>query len=131
MSVAALEAMQVRRCPEAGDRRLAHRFVRAAAKVAGPAWEMAVRGDLALPEIEGDRPLTLRLTNAYVERLLEVAERDSVVAAAFSEVADLLAPPQNILRPPCCGGCCGAGGSRRVLTRVRAPPRVGWGGCSG
>ena len=58
----------------------------------------------------GDRPLTLRLTNAYVERLLRVAEHDPVVAAAFNEVADLLAPPQSIIRP-------------RVLWRVLRGPR--------
>ena len=60
---------------------------------------MAVGGDLALPEIEGDRRLVLRLTNAYMERLLQVAEQDAAVAAAFNEVADLLAPPQNVMRP--------------------------------
>jgi hypothetical protein len=41
----------------------------------------------------------LRLTNAYVERLLQVAEDDPIVAAAFNDVADLLAPPQSIMRP--------------------------------
>jgi len=71
---------------------------------------MAVGGDLALPEVEGDRPLTLRLTNAYMERLLQVAEQDAVVAAAFNNVADLLAPPQRIMRP-------------RVLWRVLRGPR--------
>ena len=71
---------------------------------------MAVGGDLALPEVEGDRPLTLRLTNAYVERLLRVAEHDPVVAAAFNDVADLLAPPQSIMRP-------------RVLWRVLRGPQ--------
>jgi hypothetical protein len=74
---------------------------------------MAVGGDLGLPEVEGDRPLTLRLSNAYVDRLLQVAEHDPLVAAAFNEVADLLAPPQNIMRPRCSGGCCGGRGSGR------------------
>jgi 2-polyprenyl-6-methoxyphenol hydroxylase-like FAD-dependent oxidoreductase len=99
MSVAALEAIELRRCLERGDRRLARRFFRAAGRVAGPAWELAVGGDLALPEIDGDRPAMLRLTNAYVERLLRAAEQDPVVAAAFNDVADLLAPPPSIMRP--------------------------------
>jgi 2-polyprenyl-6-methoxyphenol hydroxylase-like FAD-dependent oxidoreductase len=113
MSVAALEALELRRCLERGDRRLARRFFRAAGKLVGPAWEMAVGGDLALPEVEGDRPLMLRLTNAYVERLLQVAEDDPIVAAAFNDVADLLAPPQNIMRP---------GVLWRVLRGRRRPP---------
>jgi hypothetical protein len=71
---------------------------------------MAVGGDLALPEVEGNRSLMLRLTNTYVERLLQVAEQDPVVAAAFNEVADLLARPQNIMR-------------LRVLWRVLRGPR--------
>jgi 2-polyprenyl-6-methoxyphenol hydroxylase-like FAD-dependent oxidoreductase len=110
MSVAALEAIELRRCLEWGDARLARRFFRAAAKVVGPAWEMAVGGDLALPEVKGDRSPVLRLTNAYMERLLKVAEHDPMVGAAFNDVADLLAPPQNILRP-------------RVLRRVLRGPR--------
>ena len=110
MSVAALEAVELRRCLERGDRRLARRFFRAAGKVVGPAWEMAIGGDLALPEIAGQRPPSLRLTNAYLERLLGVAEHDPIVAAAFNDVADLLAPPQSIMRP-------------RVLWRVLSGPQ--------
>jgi 2-polyprenyl-6-methoxyphenol hydroxylase-like FAD-dependent oxidoreductase len=99
MSVAALEAIELRRCLTQGDRRLANRFFRAAGKVVAPAWEMAVGGDLALPEVEGHRPFRLRLTNAYMDRVLQVAEHDPVVASVFNDVADLLVPPQNIMLP--------------------------------
>jgi len=99
MSVAALEAVELRRCLERGEQRLAQRYFRATAKVVGQAWDMAVAGDLALPEIEGHRPLMLRMSNAYVERLLRVAEHDPIVAGAFGDVGDLLAPPQQIIRP--------------------------------
>jgi 2-polyprenyl-6-methoxyphenol hydroxylase-like FAD-dependent oxidoreductase len=99
MSVAALEAIELRRCLERGERRLAHRFFRAAGKVVRQAWDMAVGGDLALPEVAGPRPLVLRISNAYVERLLRVAEHDPIVAAAFGDVGDLLAPPQEVMRP--------------------------------
>ncbi|HEU5109074.1 MAG TPA: hypothetical protein VFT95_11055, partial [Micromonosporaceae bacterium] len=68
-------------------------------KVVKRAWDMAVGGDLALPEVPGDRPMMLRIANAYVERLLSVAEHDPVVAAAFGDVGDLLAPPQEVMRP--------------------------------
>ena len=99
MSVAALEATALRRCLEGAEQRLAKRFFRAAGKVVNQAWDMAVGGDLALPEVQGHRPLAQRLTNAYVERLLRVAERDPVVAGAFGDVGDLLAPPQEVMRP--------------------------------
>jgi 2-polyprenyl-6-methoxyphenol hydroxylase-like FAD-dependent oxidoreductase len=99
MSVAALEATELRRCLQRGEHRLAQRFFRAARKVVNPAWDLAVGGDLALPEVPGHRPPMLRITNAYVERLLRVAERDPIVAAAFGDVSDLLAPPQHIVAP--------------------------------
>jgi 2-polyprenyl-6-methoxyphenol hydroxylase-like FAD-dependent oxidoreductase len=99
MSVAALEAIELRRCLEQGAHQLGPRFFRAAGKVVNPAWDMAVGGDLALPEVQGRRPLLTRMSNAYVERLLRVAEHDPIVAAAFGDVSDLLAPPQHILAP--------------------------------
>jgi 2-polyprenyl-6-methoxyphenol hydroxylase-like FAD-dependent oxidoreductase len=99
MSVAALEAIELRHCLERGQQRLAQRFFRAAGKVVKQAWDMAIGGDLALPEVEGHRSVLLRMTNAYVERLLRVAEHDPIVAAAFGDVGDLLAPPQEIMRP--------------------------------
>jgi hypothetical protein len=60
---------------------------------------MAVGADLALPEVQGRRTLTLRITNAYIERLLRVAEYDPIVAQAFGDVSDLLAPPHGVLKP--------------------------------
>jgi 2-polyprenyl-6-methoxyphenol hydroxylase-like FAD-dependent oxidoreductase len=99
MSVAALEAIELRRCLERGDDRLASRFLRAAARIVDQAWDLAVGSDLALPEITGDRPLSLRIANAYVERLLRVAEHDPVVAQAFGDVSDLLAPSHEVLKP--------------------------------
>jgi hypothetical protein len=86
-----------RRTLDQGDRRLARRFFHAAAKVVGPAWDMAVGGDLALPEVAGHRSRMVRITNAYVDRLLRVAEHDPIVAAAFGDVSDLLAPPGEII----------------------------------
>jgi 2-polyprenyl-6-methoxyphenol hydroxylase-like FAD-dependent oxidoreductase len=99
MSVAALEAVNLRRCLTRGESGLAQSFFSSAAKIVDQAWELAVGGDLGLPEVEGDRPLILRLSNTYVERLLRVAEHDPVVATAFNDVCDLLAPPTEVMRP--------------------------------
>jgi hypothetical protein len=82
-----------------GQRAIEDRLPGITAKIVDQAWDMAIGGDLALPDVEGHRPAMLRLTNAYVEQLLRVAEHDAIVAAAFSDVGDLLAPPQVILRP--------------------------------
>lgn len=99
MSIAALEALALRECLAHGERRLAQRFFGAAAKTVDQAWDMAIGGDLALPEVAGHRSLVLRIANAYAERILRVAEHDPIVAATFSDVSDLVAPPQDILRP--------------------------------
>jgi hypothetical protein len=57
MSVAALQALALRDTLARGEHDLARRFFRAAAKPIDLAWQMAVGGDLALPEVEGHRPL--------------------------------------------------------------------------
>lgn len=112
MSVAALEAIELRRCLAEGRRRLAQRFLRGAARIVDPAWQMAVDGDLALPVVAGHRSITTRIGNAYTERLLQAAERDPHVTAAFSAVADLLEPPAHVMRPTI---------AWRVLRRRPAP----------
>jgi 2-polyprenyl-6-methoxyphenol hydroxylase-like FAD-dependent oxidoreductase len=123
MSVAALEAIELRRCLERGERRLAKRFFRAAANVVKQAWDMAVGGDLALPEVPGDRPVIVRLSNAYMERLLRVAEDDPIVAAAFGDVGDLLAPPQEVMRPRILWRVLRASQAKRpATTSARATP---------
>lgn len=99
MSIAALEALALRECLVRGEQRLARRFFRAAGKIVDQAWEMAVGGDLALPEVAGHRSLVLRVSNAYAELILRAAEHDPIVAATFSDVSDLVAPPQAVLRP--------------------------------
>jgi 2-polyprenyl-6-methoxyphenol hydroxylase-like FAD-dependent oxidoreductase len=99
MTVAALQADALRRCLGGGDRDLARRFFRAAARIVGPAWRLNAGGDLALPEIEGHRPVAMRVLNRYVARLQRVAERDPVVAAAFMRVAGLRARPAVMMSP--------------------------------
>lgn len=99
MTLAALEAAALRHCLGSGEGDLAPRFFRATAKVVDPAWKMATGGDLALPEIIGHRPLDVRLANAYIRRLLEVAEHDGAVATAFMRVNGMLDPLPSLLRP--------------------------------
>ena len=86
-------------CLARGERRLAKRFFRAAGRVVDQAWDMAIGGDLALPEVPGHRGLGLRISNGYAERILRAAEHDPVVAAVFGDVSDLVAPPQELVRP--------------------------------
>jgi 2-polyprenyl-6-methoxyphenol hydroxylase-like FAD-dependent oxidoreductase len=99
MTVAALEALALQRCLRRGEDDLARRYFRAAAKPIGVAWRFAVGGDLNLPEVEGPRPLSLRLTNRYVDRLQTAAESDIVVAEQFTKVVALIDQPTRLLHP--------------------------------
>ena len=119
MSVAALEATELRRCLSEGTKRLAARYFRAAARIVDRAWELSVGSDLALPEVTASRSTRVRLSNAYARRVQLAAERDSAVSEAFVRVLGLLEPTTLLLRPDIalrvlCGGHVGSRPGRKV-----------------
>ena len=63
------------------------------------AWQLTVGADLALPQVNGPRPLPVRVINAYVSRVLLAAERDPAVAEQFLRVIALHDPPKRVFRP--------------------------------
>ena len=99
MTVAALEALALRGCLRHGERDLPRRFFRAAARPIAAAWQLAAGGDLALPEVEGPRPLSVRIANAYMDWVLTACESDAVVAGQFFKVNALVDPPSRLLHP--------------------------------
>jgi 2-polyprenyl-6-methoxyphenol hydroxylase-like FAD-dependent oxidoreductase len=99
MTVAALEAQVLGQCLRRGTDGLARRYFRAAAKPIGVAWKLAVGADLNLPEVEGHRSLSTRVTNKFVDRLQTAAETDLVVAEQFTKVIALVDPPTRLLHP--------------------------------
>jgi 2-polyprenyl-6-methoxyphenol hydroxylase-like FAD-dependent oxidoreductase len=99
MTVAALEASALRDCLRRGLDSLERRYLRTAARLVDHAWQMAIGGDLALPEVDGHRPLPVRAINAYTDRLLRVACHDATVASAFRSVVGMLHSPPHLMRP--------------------------------
>ena len=122
MTVAALQAQALRECLERGTADLARRYFRAAAKPIGVAWQFAVGGDLNLPEVEGHRPLGLRLSNKYVERLQTAAQSDLAVAEQLTRVIGLLDPPATLLHPKILLSAARAGRRRQTETQPALAP---------
>jgi 2-polyprenyl-6-methoxyphenol hydroxylase-like FAD-dependent oxidoreductase len=99
MTVAALEALALRDCLSRGTDDLARRFFRAAAAPIRQAWQLSTNPDLTLPEIHGTPPLSARLFNRYVDRVLAAAESDTAAADQFIRVTSLVDPATRLLRP--------------------------------
>ncbi|WP_046471516.1 FAD-dependent oxidoreductase [Allosalinactinospora lopnorensis] len=99
MSAAALQTAALRDCLKQGTHDLPRRFFRSAATPMNLVWQLAAGADLALPEVEGPRPLPVRILNSYVGRLQAESEHDPVLAGQFIRVAFLVDPPARLLRP--------------------------------
>jgi 2-polyprenyl-6-methoxyphenol hydroxylase-like FAD-dependent oxidoreductase len=115
MTVAALDAKALRDCLRDGQHDLSRRFFRGSAKIVGVAWRMAAGSDLALPEVQGPRSWSMRLTNLYTERVLTAAESDPFVANSFLRTAGFVDPPTALMQP---------GVLRRVAMAHRSQRRV-------
>ena len=99
MSVAALQAVALRQTLASGEDRLSQRYFKASSRIVDIAWDLAIGSDLSLPEVAGERPILVRLSNAWAERILTAAEHDPHVAEVFGSVTDLLAPPTVLMHP--------------------------------
>jgi len=99
MTVAAIESLILRDCLRGGHHDLPRRFFRGAAKTVKVAWQTAVGSDLTLPQVQGPRPLSTRLTNAYLDRVLTAAETDPWVVQQFLRVTGMIDAPSQLMRP--------------------------------
>lgn len=99
MTVAAVESLILRECLRDGDHDLPRRFFRSSAKKIRIAWQSAVGSDLALPEVEGRAPLSMRLSNMYLDRIMAAAESDPTVMMRFLRVIGMIDSPTKLLSP--------------------------------
>jgi 2-polyprenyl-6-methoxyphenol hydroxylase-like FAD-dependent oxidoreductase len=117
MTVAITEALELGRVlDQHGLSRVGQRLLAGAQPVVQDAWELATGSDLANPEVDGSRPLSWRLTNGYMQRLMPLAHQDPEVAAALVRVIGMLDRPQALMHPRLLW---------RVLTEARRPSRPG------
>ena len=99
MTVAAIEAMTLRRMLVRHAVPDARRYFRAIAAAIDVPWDIAVGGDLAFPQVPGRRSAKVRLVNSYLPRVHAAAAHDEVLAASLVRVIGLKDRPQTLLRP--------------------------------
>lgn len=99
MSVAALEALELRGCLRGGQPDLARRYFRLAARHIDTPWSITVGRDRLLPGSAGPVPRAARLLSGYVDALLRAAVDDPALATAFLRVSHLAARPPSLLAP--------------------------------
>ena len=124
MSLAALQTAVLRNVLAGGDRHLARRFFKAAANPIDMAWQLTVGADLSLPQVDGPRPLPVRVINAYVRRILMAAEHDPAVAERFLRVASLQDPAARMFRPTTARRVLLGAGRRRASTPRHSTTRA-------
>jgi uncharacterized protein (TIGR02246 family) len=98
MTMAALQALALRDCLQAGDADLAGRFYSAATADIGPVWAMNAANDRTISPT-ASRPLR-RLLRSWSERAaLKAAANDIAVAERFLRVRSLVDPPSRLQDP--------------------------------
>lgn len=117
MTMAALDAVVLRDCLRDGHRHLPRRFYHDSAKNIAVAWRTAVGADLALPEVAGPRPTSMRITNTLLDRVMTAAQTDIVVAEQFLRVVGMIDSPARLLQPAVLLRIVKAGGRRHDQRR--------------
>lgn len=115
MTVASMEVMALRSHLRKRGAPDSVAFLRDIGRIIDDPWEISTSGDLDFPGVAGDRPLKVRLGNAYMARLQRAATRDPAVTDAFMRVAGLVDRPTRLMRP---------GLVARVLRQSRLEPGV-------
>ncbi|MFE4925367.1 NAD(P)/FAD-dependent oxidoreductase [Streptomyces sp. NPDC056661] len=99
MTVAALEALLLRKLLAQGTHRLPQRFFRQSAKTINDAWSMAAGSDLRFPAATGKRSPGHRALQAYLAAYRYGASIDPVLGERFVRVANLIDRPGRLLTP--------------------------------
>ncbi|MFJ7306075.1 FAD-dependent oxidoreductase [Streptomyces sp. NPDC099088] len=99
MTVAALQALELRKLLAAGTHNLPKRYFRQSARTVGDAWSMAAGGDLRFPSAMGKRRPADRVLQGYLSAYRYAASMDPVLGTRFVRVANLVDRPSRLLSP--------------------------------
>jgi 2-polyprenyl-6-methoxyphenol hydroxylase-like FAD-dependent oxidoreductase len=112
MTVAALQALVLRRHLQPFGAQPTRRILKDFARLVDAPWKMARGADLALPGVPGRLSWSQRLIGGYIARLHAAAAHDARLAIAFVRVSGLVDQPEALLHPRT---------ALRVLHPLRAP----------
>lgn len=99
MTVAANQALVLRRLLAHSTSPAPDQYFQAIAKTITPPWDFAVGADLAFPGVPGPRTGKRRIVDTYLSALLAAAGSDAALGAAFIRVMGLLDRAEGLLRP--------------------------------
>lgn len=99
MTVAANQALALRRLLARSRDPAPREYFRTIARVIDSPGDLAVGADLAFPGVPGTRTAKVRLLNAYLPRLHAAAAHTVTLGAAFVRVVGLVETPETQLRP--------------------------------
>ncbi|MFH8345517.1 FAD-dependent oxidoreductase [Streptomyces sp. NPDC018045] len=99
MSVAAQEALVLRRHLARGSAPDAREYFRDLARVVDAPWDFSAGADLGYAGVEGHRTAKIKFANAYVARLQDAAVHDATLANSFMRVAGLMDAPATLMSP--------------------------------
>jgi len=117
MTVAALQALTLRRHLHRHGRPWHPDLQRELVRVTEGPWSMARGADLAFPGVAGTRTAGTRILGAYVARIHAAAATDATVGRAVMQVAGMVAPPSTLLRPDVVARVLWRGGHDGVARR--------------
>jgi hypothetical protein len=99
ITVAALQALVLKRHVERLGPPPTRRILRDFARVVDAPWKMARGADLALPAVPGRRSWSQRLLGGYIARLHAAAAHDARLGIAFLRASGMIDHPAALMRP--------------------------------
>lgn len=119
-------ALQAERLAHLGARVLAsganRRFLRDASAIVDVAWNTAAGRSFTFAGVHGRPTVRMRISNAYLPRVVALAHSDVTVATALMRAIHFLAPPASLFAPSIAAKVMF---SRRAKGRVKLAVRAG------